>query len=77
MYDAIDEAHSINYLYNQEDRESNAKHLCNFKSIVSAIEHLGVAIFADGALVSLDRKKKENTGESGKDNVHFTKVVTG
>ena len=42
IYDVLDDANSMYYAYKQENGESNAKHLKNFKSIVSAVEHLGV-----------------------------------
>ena len=52
MYDALDEENAMYYSYRQEEGERNAKHLRDFKSIVSAIEHLGGSMFSDEALIS-------------------------
>ena len=57
MFDALDEANAMYYSYRQEAGESNAKHLRNFKSIVSAIEHLGGTMFSDEMLVTLEKEK--------------------
>ena len=48
----MDEAKTLFYTYKQEQHESNAKHLRNFKSIVDAIEHHGGEMFADDALIT-------------------------
>ena len=65
LYDALDKANALYYSYKQEDGGSNAKHLRKFKSIVSAVEHLGGLMFADDALINLakdsDVKKEKIT----------------
>ena len=63
------------YAYKQEPGESNAKHLRNFKSIVAAVEHLGGAMFADDALITLEEKLDSSSGESTKTRAHYKKVV--
>ena len=59
IYDALDEAKTIFYTYRQEDNESNAKHLKNFKSIVEAIDHLGGSMFMDKALLDYERDQDD------------------
>ena len=69
MYDTLDEANVIHYSYRQEEGESNAKNLRNFKSIVSAVEHLWGLMFADDVLVKLEREKdKKKKGNFAKTN---------
>jgi len=76
-YDALDEANKMYYEYKQEVRETNAKHLRNFKSIVSAVEHLGGTMFSDEKLIKIERKKDEYTGKTSQDDDHYKAVVKG
>ena len=62
VYDALDEANALHYSYMQEANESNAKHLRNFKSVVSAVEHLGGTMFADTMLTKMEKEKYEEEG---------------
>ena len=63
IYNTLDEAKAIYYTYRQEENESNAKHLSNFKSVVAAVEHLGGAIFGDKALMDYEKELKSNLRE--------------
>ena len=38
-YDALDKTKRLDYMYRQEENESNSNHLRNFKSIVKAVEY--------------------------------------
>ena len=58
VYCTLDEVKVLFYTYFQEENESNARHLKNFKSIVEVIEHLGVNIFADKTLVEHESIKR-------------------
>jgi hypothetical protein len=74
-YDALDEAINAYYKYKQEDRETNAKHLRNFKSIVAAVEHLGGSMFPYEELIEMEREKDIEKGLTGKSDVDYKKVV--
>ena len=74
-YDAIDEANAMYYSYRQEEGESNAKHLRNFKSIVSAIEHLGGTMFSDEMLITLENEKDVKKGNVTKENEEYKNIV--
>ena len=63
------------YAYKQEPGESNAKHLRNFKSIVAAVEHLGGAMFADDALITLKEKIDSKAGENTKTRAYYKNIV--
>ena len=75
VYNALDEAHAMYYAYKQEPGESNAKHLRNFKSIVAAVEHLGGAMFADDALIIMEKKTYVEAGGSPKSDAFYKKMV--
>ena len=77
MYDALDEASALYYVYRQEEGESNAKHLRNFKSIVAAVEHLGGSMFADDATVNLEREKDLKKGNAKKKDEEYKGIVRG
>ena len=77
LYDALDEANALYYSYKQEDGESNAKHLRNFKSIVAAVEHLGGSMFADDALVNLEKGKDLKKGITAKRDEEYGEIVRG
>ena len=77
LYDALDEANALYYSYKQEDGESNAKHLRNFKSIVSAVEHLGGSMFADDALVNLEKEKDDKKGVTTRHDEEYKEIVRG
>ena len=77
LYDALDEANALYYSYKQEDGESNAKHLRNFKSIVLAVEHLGGSMFADDALVNLEKEKDVKEGVAARQEEEYRGIVRG
>ena len=47
----------------------------NFKSIVTAVEHLGGAMFADNALITLEQNVDIKSGGTTKTTVYYKKVV--
>jgi len=65
------------YAYAQEHGESKAKHLRNFKSIVSAIEHLCGTMFSDDGLFKIEKRKDEDAGRSTRDDDYYRSVVRG
>ena len=74
VYDALDEARTMYYAYRQEPEESNTKYLRNFKSIVASVEHLRREMFADDALIALEKKMESVSEESLRTIAHYKKV---
>ena len=63
MYDALNEAKNVYYLYRQGENGKNTKHLQHFKSKVESIEHLGGTIFVDDALVIGTRRRQREKNQ--------------
>ena len=63
------------YAYMQENGESNAKHLKNFKSIVAAVEHLGGTMFSDGVLIKTEKEKDKSNSQPIKSDAEYSLIV--
>ena len=61
-YDALDEAKRRYYEYQQQDEDSNANHLINFKNLVAVVEHYGGDLFYDKAMVDYEKKSDVKLG---------------
>jgi len=53
VYNTLDGAKAMFYMYMQGGEESNTKYLRNFKSITEAVEHLIGNIFVENALIGV------------------------
>ena len=69
-YGALDEVNKLYYEYKHDVWETNTKHLRNFKSIVSAVEHLGGTMFSDKNLIKIEQTKDEDSGKTSQDDDH-------
>ena len=58
-----------------KNQERNAKHLRNFKSIMTAVEHLGGEMFADNALITLEQNLDTKSGGATKTTEYYKKLV--
>ena len=74
LYNAINEANALYHACMHEEGEINAKHLRNFKSIVSVVEHLGGSMFADDVIIDLEREKDTKKGNDKKDDQEYKKL---
>ena len=77
VYDALGEANTLYYSYMQETNESNAKQLRNFKSVVSAVEHLGGTMFADTMLTKMEKEKDDKEGVKRKTDAVYKLIIKG
>jgi len=75
VYDALDKENSMYYTYKQENGESNAKQLRNFKSIVSVIEYLGGTSFSDKKLIKVKKEMNTKLHAMNKTDTEYTIVV--
>ena len=75
IYDALDGAKRAYYLYKQDENESNAMHLKNFKNLISIIEYFGGNIFEDQSLVDHEKKMDIKNNIRAKSEEEYKKVV--
>ena len=71
----LDEAVNVYYKYKQEEGETNAKHLGNFKSIVAAVEHLGGSMFPCKGLAKMEREKDARKEVPERSDEEYLKLV--
>ena len=75
VYDALDEAKRLYYNYKQNDEDTNAKHLKNFKNLVAIVEYYGGDLFIDKALVDHEKKSDINLGNNPKTEEDYETIV--
>ena len=77
VYNTLDETNDRYYTHMQGEEESNDKNLQNLTSIIEAVEHLGVTIFADNALINCEKMEDDNKGDQRKSDNEYKKYVRG
>ena len=75
IYDALDEAVNLYHKYKQEDGETNAKRICNFKSTVASVEYLRGSMLPYEGLIKMERDKDNKKGVSERMDEEYRKEV--
>ena len=63
------------YTYKQESGESNTKHLRDFKSIVSAVKHLGGILLSDEISIKIEKEVVNKSNVVNKTDMEYKIIV--